>query len=462
MAEDFREIDTFLSIDDVEVVEEEKPKKEEKSSKKLKLTPEQKKKLIRFMGIFFIALMIGSVAYFAYSYYTTSEAVRFKRLQAMKYEQVEKLFTGPLANDTVKQQLLLKIKYAKSVEELEAIDVEKIYQERYQQYLEEQKRAEEEKRLMELNDAKAKLSSDVNVYFAKIENVFLANNDVEMYNKAGARKVELLELIANATSISELDSINPDFEAAIIYMEYLKKHIATLPGDEVVVYYGGEDRVMTKDEVIEELAGVMSVDELLKYSIAPVEYVYMAVLVPRKAALGGYLEFGSDVVVYGKDFETQKYVRLLPKAKLEFYVLTYGNGIISLQESQQVTDSSTDVIENTQQNIYNVNDNNSTIVSGVTVTQQDVDQDTHSISYSTDLAELLKAIAAERIQNIDEIKEKLENYGVDLAELEKKTQVMALPEDAVLFVVLKVPEVAVDDILYYQEMGGLYIAEIAN
>ncbi|WP_367883274.1 DUF515 domain-containing protein [Thermococcus peptonophilus] len=81
-----------------------------------------------------------------------------------------------------------------------------------------------------------------------------------------------------------------------------------------------------------------------------------------------------------------------------------------------------------------------------------------SYSYSVNLAEILKAIAAGKIQASDEVKAQLQNYGWRLLDLEKSTGLQSMPETTRIMVIVKVPSIFVPDIL--ENENSITIAKV--
>jgi hypothetical protein len=83
-----------------------------------------------------------------------------------------------------------------------------------------------------------------------------------------------------------------------------------------------------------------------------------------------------------------------------------------------------------------------------------------SYSYNVNLAEILKAIAAGKIQASDQAKEALQSYGWKVLSLEESSDMLVLSPNTEFLVIVKVPSIFVPDILSNQ--NDLYVARVST
>ena len=76
------------------------------------------------------------------------------------------------------------------------------------------------------------------------------------------------------------------------------------------------------------------------------------------------------------------------------------------------------------------------------------------------MAEVLKAIAAGKIEAPEDVKEQLSQYGWKIIDLEKDSGMLVLDPTARFLVIIEVPAEFVTDILNHKDM--IYIAKITG
>lgn len=104
--------------------------------------------------------------------------------------------------------------------------------------------------------------------------------------------------------------------------------------------------------------------------------------------------------------------------------------------------------------------NGTTVSDTYSNSQSSTQSSSASYSYNVNLAEILKAIAAGKIQASDEVKQALRSYGWKVMDLEQSSDMLVLPPNTEFLVIVKVPSIFVPDILQNQQY--LYIAKVST
>jgi len=423
---------------------------------------ERRKRILIGAAVISIILIISIAA--VYVYLQGKAARELEAAKQAKINEVNAYFKGNLTNDPVKKQLIEKIRAAQSVEDVEKIDVKKAYQDRLKEIEAARVAAEEKKRMEELNKAKTDKLNEVELDFEPLLNQPLPE---DLKNEVVNTLNSLKGSINSAQSKEEVSAINPTPYIIDLWKKYYYYLIDSAPSEKVILKKGAEKHIYTKVEAKYEISRITEYGELLQYSIEKAQMVKIALVLPRKNVVGGYMEPGAKIQIFAQN-KSKVYIKVADEGFIDLVLLPTQAGSISVSESQsnsnlynnQATTTYTSSEQTTYQPgasvISQTTNENEQYSSGQTSSESS----SASYNYNVNLAEVLKALAADKLNNPDDIKETLEKYGWKVMDLEQATRMLTMDPNTPVLVIVEVPSEFVSDILTYQ--NELYIANVVG
>ena len=424
---------------------------------------ERKRRIMIGAAIVIIILLAISVA--VYTYYQNRTLKELEQAKQQKIAEVNKYFTGELANDTAKFELLRQIQAAKSVEELNKINVKKVYEERLAELQRKKEEETKKKALEELNKAK---TQQISVIEQAFEPLLAQPLPEDLKNEAIQKLNQLKNEVESAQSKEQVLAVDPTQYLMDLWKEYYYYLIDSTPTQKVILKKGEEKRIYTRVEAKYVISKITKLSDLLQYTVEKAEMVQIALVLTRDSINGAFLSPGDKIKIYAKNGTKGQYIRIADEGYVDLILLPTTAGQISLSESQSEgstvsTSSTTSYSEShstsyapgdtTITNAQNANDQYST-------TQSSTDSSSAYYNYNVNLAEVLKAIAAGKIEAPEEVKEQLSQYGWKIIDLEKDSGMLVLDPTAKFLVIIEVPAEFVTDILNYKDM--IYIAKITG
>ena len=433
---------------------------------------ERRKRILTGAAILLVVILIISVG--AYVYIQNQAAKRLAEEKNQKLREVYTYFQGDIVNASknctagpieIRKELIKRINAAQTLEEVRSIDVKAAYDKAVKEYKECLARIERLKYEKILNQTKEKKIKEIEADFQTLLAMPLPD---DLRTKVVNSMKSLEDQVMSATTIEEVNSIDDSRYLLELWRDYYYYRIDTLPGQEVILERGNVKRIVSKSDAKAILGGILDYKELMEYRVYKVEYVDIALVLSRDRINGAFLAPGDKIMVFAKNSTDSPFQEIANEGYVQLVLLPTDAGIISVNEAQSQSSSSS-VSSSTQYSedhstIYNPGD--TTLSDGqstrdtYTNTQSSSQSASASYSYSVDLTEILKAIAAGKIQASDEVKEQLRAYGWEIVDLEKESGVLVLNPDAQFLVVIRVPSIFVPDILSNQQY--IYIAKIAN
>ncbi|WP_457753330.1 DUF515 domain-containing protein [Thermococcus sp.] len=424
---------------------------------------ERKRRII--IGAAIVIIILLAISFAAYTYYQNRTLRELEKAKQQKIAEVNRYFTGELANDTAKFELIKQIQASKSIEELNKIDVKKVYEERLAEL---QRRKEEEakrKALEELNKAKAQQISAIEQAF---EPLLAQPLPEDLKNKAIKKLNQLKQEVENAQSKEQVLAVDPTPYLMDLWKEYYYYLIDSIPTQKVILKKGEEKRIYTKIEAKYVISKITDLGELLQYTIEKAEMVQIALVLTRDRINGAFLSPGDKIKIYAKNGTKGQYIKIADEGYVDLVLLPTTAGQISLSESQSegstVSTSSTTSYSESHSTSYTPGDTTITNAqnanSQYSTTQSSSDSSSAYYNYNVNLAEVLKAIAAGKIEAPEDVKEQLSLYGWKIIDLEKDSGMLVLDPTARFLVIIEVPAEFVTDILNHKDM--IYIAKITG
>ncbi|WP_285519484.1 DUF515 domain-containing protein [Thermococcus nautili] len=429
---------------------------------------ERRKRILIGASILIIVILIISIG--VYSYMQSRSANELKDLRTKKVNEVNYYFSHYNFSNKdcaqkavqVRNLVLQKIQSANSVDELKEINVKAYFDKAvqvYQECVKEQERIAYEKQLNQTKQAKIQA---IEVAFQPLLSMPLPDS---LRTKVVSAMKTLESQVMSAKTIEEVNSINPDSYLLSLWRDYYSWRLETIPGNEVILENEkeGTKKLVSKEEATVIFNSVTDYRELLQYKVYKVQYVEIALVLPSDNAVEAQLMPGDQIIIY-----SQKNLNLSIPGRVDLILLPTTAGQISVSESQSQsssTSSSTSTTYNENHaSTYNPGDfqySNGTTVSDTYSNSQSASQSSSaSYSYSVNLAEILKAIAAGKIQDSQQVEELLQDYGLKLLKLEKRTQLQALPSGTQVVLIVRVPSIFVPDILQNQQY--LHVARVST
>lgn len=427
---------------------------------------ERRKRILIGAAVISIILIMSIAA--VYVYLQGKSARELKAAKQAKINEVNAYFKGNLANDPVKQQLIGEIQAAQSVEEVEKIDVKKAYQDRLKEIKAARAAEEEKKRLEELNKVKTDKLNEVELDFEPLLNQPLPE---DLKNEVVNTLNSLKSSINSAQSKEEVSAIDPTPYLIDLWKKYYYYLIDSTPSEKVILKKGAEKHIYTKVEAKYEISRITEYGELLQYSIEKAQMVKIALVLPRKNVVGGYLEPGAKIQIFAQN-KSNVYIKVADEGFIDLVLLPTQAGSISVSESQSnsnsynnqatTTYSQTSSDQTTYQPGASVISNSQTTNENEQYSSGQTSSESSSASYNynVNLAEVLKALAADKLNNPDDVKETLEKYGWKVMDLEQATGMLTMDPNTPVLVIVEVPSDFVSDILTYQ--NELYIANVVG
>jgi hypothetical protein len=391
--------------------------------------------------------------------------------RAKKLAEVNMYFKPEFFNNTnctsevnsIKAQLINQITKATSVDELNAIDVKGNYDlamQKYTECVQEIKRQELEK---QLNAAKEQKIKAIELEFQPLLSMPLPD---DIKNKAINYLNELENRVKTAGSIEEVNSIKSDPYLLELWRDYYYwriNYLAEQGYTDVILEYGGSKKMVSVSDAKAILGGIMDYHELMQYKVVKVEWVELSLVLPKKNINGAFISPGDRIKIFvqGKNMTAFD-------GYFELVLLPIQGGSISVSESQSQSSSSSTSTSTS----YSESHASSASPGGASISDSSSASDSYSntqsasqsssasYSYNVNLAEILKAIAAGKIQASEDVKKQLSAYGWKVLDLEKGTSIEAIDHNTQLLVIVKVPSIFVPDILDNQK--ALYIAKVST
>ncbi|ASJ09814.1 hypothetical protein A3L12_00095 [Thermococcus sp. P6] len=430
---------------------------------------ERRKRILIGASIVIILILIVSIG--AYVYIQNRAASELTRAKEKKLAEVKSYFKpgSEIMNTTFGKnaydELLRKIESAETVEEVNAIDVKSAYENawsQYQAYLEEQRRIEMER---QLNQTKREKVTEIESQFSQLLAMPLPD---DLKKKAIDTMKGLEEQVMSATSEDQVNSISADQYLLQLWKEYYYYLIDEIPTQNVILERDNTKKIVTKAEAKATIAGLLDYREVMQYKVSRIEYVDIALVLPRDRINGAFLAPGDRIMIFARNATGASFKEIVNEGYVELVLLPTQAGSISVNEAQSQTsssssDSSTQYSEqhNTQYTPGGNSITNGQAISDVYSNTQSATQSASaSYSYNVDLTEILKAIAAGKIQAGDDVREQLRSYGWEIVDLEKESGMLVLDPDAQFLVILKVPSMFVPDILSNQQY--IYVAKVTT
>ena len=417
-------------------------------------TKERKKRIM--IGAKVVIMIILAISYGVYTYYQNRAIRELEQAKQQKIAEVNKYFTGELANDTAKFELIKQIQAAKDIEELNKIDVKRVYEKRLAEL-------QRKKALEELNKAKTQRISLIEQAFEPLLTQPLPE---DLKNEAIQKLNQLKQEVENAQSKDQVFAIDPTPYLLDLWKKYYYYLIDSIPTQKVILKSDEEKRIYTKVEAKYAISKIVDLNELLQYTIEKAEMVQIALVLSRDNINGGFLSPGDKIKIYAKNGTRGGYIKIADEGYVDLVLLPTTAGQISLSESQSegstVSTSSTTTHSESRSTSYTPGD--TTITTAQDATEQystsQSSSDSSSAYYNVNLAEVLKAIAAGKIQAPEDVKEQLFRYGWKILDLEKDSGILVLDPTARFLVIIEVPAEFVTDILNYKDR--VYIAKITG
>ncbi|MBO8175277.1 MAG: DUF515 domain-containing protein [Thermococcus sp.] len=424
---------------------------------------ERKRRIMIGAAIVIIILLAFSVA--VYTYYQNRTLRELEQAKQQKIAEVNKYFTGELANDTAKFELLRQIQAAKSIEELNKIDVKKVYEERLAELQRKKEEEARKKALEELNKAKAQQISVIEQAF---EPLLAQPLPEDLKNEAIQKLNQLKDEVESAQSEEQVLAVDPTPYLLDLWKKYYYYLIDSTPTQKVILKKGEEKRIYTRVEAKYVISKITNLSDLLQYTVEKAEMVQIALVLTRDSINGAFLSPGDKIKIYAKNGTKGQYIKIADEGYVDLILLPTTAGQISLSESQSegstVSTSSTTSYSESHSTSYTPGDTTITNAQNAndqySTTQSSTDSSSAYYNYNVNLAEVLKAIAAGKIEAPEEVKEQLYQYGWKIIDLEKDSGMLVLDPTARFLVIIEVPAEFVTDILNYKDM--IYIAKITG
>lgn len=430
---------------------------------------ERKKRILVGAAIVIVVILIISVG--AYVYLQNRATWQLEDAKSKKLLELKSYFKprSELMNSTIGQQTYNTLKgqilAAKSIEELNSINIKAAYDkawQEYQAYVEEQKRIEYEK---VLNQTKREKIEEIEIAFQPLLSMPLPN---DLKTKTLNTLQNLEKQVMDATTIEQVNSTDVDRYLLELWRDYYYYLIDVIPTQNVVLEKGQTRRILTKTEAKAVLGGILDYQELTKYRVYRVEYVDIALVLSRDRINGAFLSPGDKVMVFAMNSTTKLFKEIANEGYVEIVLLPTDAGVISVHEAQSQSASSSSSVSTQyseqRQTEYRPGDTplstGQTSTETTTTTQSSTQGTSASYTYNVDLSEILKAIAAGKIQSSEEVREQLRQYGWEVIDLEKESGMLVLDPNSRFLVILKVPSIFVPDILSNQE--SIYLAKVSG
>ncbi len=426
---------------------------------------ERRKRIIAGAVVLIVIILI--VSFVAYSYYSSKAARELRNAKERKIAEINEYFRGPVMNTSYgkanRTWLIHEVEMAKSVAQVNSINVKAAYQKvwaRYQQQLKEEQEKEQAKLLAE---AKQQKITQIDTLFQPL----LARSlPATLKEKVLSVKNSIISQVMNSTTVDEVKSINPTPYVVQLWHDYFNYEIDALPGNYAMIQRGSVQKIYTKEYAKAYLSSIMDPTILAQYTVGRVVMVQIALLMDRAQIVGGFPTPGSQIMVFAKN--GTKYVEISNMGYVKMILLPASVAQINANERQSQSSSSSSGASaqssSSQQSTSNAA--GASISAGQSASSSKSSRESYtqsssaSYSYTVNLDEILKAIAAGKIKGSEQAIEQLKNYGTKLLEYEEQLQIQNIPSNQPFLVIIEVPSVAVPKILTYQ--NSLYIGEVVT
>ncbi len=433
---------------------------------------ERRKRILAGAAVLLILILIISVG--AYVYIQDQSASKLTNEKNQKLREVYTYFRGELVNSSrnctskpiaIRNELINEIRHANSLEELSKIDVKAAYNQAVKDYNACLANIEKQKQEKILNETKQQKIQQIETEFQRLLAMPLPDS---LRAKVVASMKSLENQVENAKTVGQVNSINAAPYLLRLWREYYYYQIDNIPGQNVILEKNNIKRIVSKSEAKAILGGIMDYNELLQYRIYKVQYVDIALVLSRDRINGAFLSPGDEIMIFAKNSTNAPFKEIANEGYVEMVLLPTDAGLISVNEAQSQSSSSS-TSSSTQ---YNEGHTTSYTPGGTSVSNGQSSSDTYSnsqsssqsasasYSYTVDLSQILKAVAAGKIKASPEVKEELENYGWHLINLEQSSDMLVLSPNSEFLVIIKVPSIFVPDILSHQNY--LYIAKVTS
>ena len=432
---------------------------------------ERRRRILIGASIILIVILIISIG--AYIYMENRAAEQLAQAKNKKLAEVNYYFKPENFNNTqcrdkalaIKNEVVNRISKATTADEVKAIDVKAAYDKAVQEYnscIEYLQRLEYER---QLNQTKMEKISEIKAQFSQLLAMPLPD---DLKKKVIDSMSSLEDQVMSATSEQQVESISADPYLLELWREYYYYVIDTIPTQNVIVERENVKRIVSKSDAKAILGGILDYRELMQYKVYKVEFVDIALVLSRDRINGAFLSPGDKIMIFAKNATNAPFRQIVNEGYVELVLLPTEAGSISVNEAQSQsssssTSSSTQYSEehNTQYTPGDASITNGQAISDVYTNSQSASQSASaSYTYTVDLTEILKAIAAGKIQASEEVKEQLAAYGWEIVDLEKASGMLVLEPNTQFLVIVRVPSIFVPDILSNQQY--LYIAKVAT
>ncbi len=435
---------------------------------------ERRKKILIGAGVLItviILVAVGALMYFqSHAANQLQEAKNSKIAEVNQYYKAYSLHMNTTYGQNLlkntRSKLLSEISSASSVDQVKAVDVKGTYAKAYQQYkayLQEQERIKFEQ---QLNATKREKIQNLTLEFQPL----LAQPLPDSIRAEVVDSLKSLEeSVNNASSMEGVARINAAPYLLKLWRDYYDYRIDSVPTQSVVLIMpDGTKKVLSKTEAKAYLAGISDYRQIIRYSVQKVEYVDIALVLSRDRINGAFLSPGDHIVIFAKNSSSARFQEIVNQGYIELVLLPKQAGLINLNEAQSQSSSSS----SSSSSQYSRDQSSTYQPGGTTISNGQSSSDTYSnsqsasqsvsavYSYSTDLTQILKALAAGKLKNGANVEQQLENYGWEVIDLEKSSGLMVVDPNAQFLVIVKVPSIFVPDILSYQQY--LYLAKVTG
>ena len=430
---------------------------------------EREKKRRIIIGASILIMIILIVSFAAYSWHSSQKAKELKNAKERKLAELNSYFKGDLLKTSYGQaiynELKAKIEAAKSVDEVNSIDIKNAYLQVYQRYKAELEEKQKQEELKRLNQTKEQKKAEIKLLFQP-----LLAQPLPDEIRAHAIKVEnnLLSEVDNASSIGIVNAMDPTPYLLQLWREYYTYKVDSIEGDYVVLEFNGHKSIYTKEQAKAILSGIQDYTVLMQYSVKKVQFVKIALLLTRDRVVGGFIEPGSKIMIFAQNTTGKQYLQIADLGYVDMVLLPADAGIINLNE-QQGSSSSSNTNSNSQSSSSTQNSasaGDTTVSTGgsssssSSSSQSYSDSSSASYYYSVNLGEIMRAISSGKIQGSEEAIKQLENYGDNLLALEQTLQLQNVPNGVPFLVIVEVPSVYVPDVLSH--INTVYIGELVE
>jgi len=432
---------------------------------------ERRRRILIGASIILIVILIISIG--GYIYLQNRAAEQLTQAKSKKLAEVNYYFKPELFNNTscrgealaVKNEIVNRISSATSADEVNSIDVKAAYDEAVQKYnacIERLERLEFERKL---NQTKMEKIGQIKAQFSQLLAMPLPDN---LKKKVIDSMSSLEEQVMSATSEDQVRAVNADPYLLELWREYYYYVIDTIPTQNVILEKDTTKKIVSKADAKAVLGGILNYRELIQYKVYKVEFVDIALVLSRDKINGAFLAPGDKIMIFAKNATNAPFQEIVNEGYVELVLLPTEAGAISVNEAQTQTSSSSSTSStqyseehNTQYTPGDTSITNGQAISDIYTNTQSASQSASaSYSYTVDLTEILKAIAAGKIQASEDVKEQLRAYGWEIVDLEKESGMLVLDPNTQFLIIVRVPSIFVPDILSNQQY--LYIAKVAT